>query len=143
MSSESKNDVANYKKNIDVVYTAMENAPNEVKRILLFDLWQQMADLGFESVANYIAENYLMDIAVSLNDQELLHALILYKNISKGNEAPDFDLEIKENDKLVTKKLSQLQCAENYVVVFWSSGVRIVWMKSHSYKPLFSQKKKT
>ncbi|GAA4890543.1 hypothetical protein GCM10023311_13470 [Flaviramulus aquimarinus] len=122
MSSESKNDVANYKKNIDVVYTAMENAPNEVKRILLFDLWQQMADLGFESVANYIAENYLMDIAVSLNDQELLHALILYKNISRGNEAPDFDLEIKENDKLVTKKLSQLQGAENYVVVFWSSG---------------------
>ena len=122
MSSESKDDISNYKKNIDVVCAAMKNAPNEVKRILLFDLWQQMSDLGFESVANYISENYLMDIAVSLNDQELLHALLLYNNISKGNEAPDFDLEVKEKDKLVTKKLSELEGAENYIIVFWSSG---------------------
>ena len=122
MSSDSKDDVANYKENIDVTYTAMKDTPNQVKRILLFDLWQQMSDLGFESVANYISENYLMDIAVSLNDQNLLHALILYKNISKGNEAPDFNFQIKEKDQLVTKKLSQLKGAKNYIIVFWSSG---------------------
>ena len=121
MSSDSKDELQNYKENIDVVYSYMKDAPNEVQRILLFDLWQQMSDLGFESIANYIAENYLMDVAVSLNDQELLHALILYKNISKGNVAPDFDIEIKEKDKLVEKKLSELQGSENYIIVFWSS----------------------
>ena len=121
MSSDSKDELENYKENIDVVYSYMKDAPNEVQRILLFDVWQQMSDLGFESIANYIAENYLMDIAVSLNDQELLHALILYKNISKGNVAPDFDIEIKEKDKLVEKKLSELQWSENYIIVFWSS----------------------
>ena len=121
MSSDSKDELQNYKENIDVVYSYMKDAPNEVQRILLFDVWQQMSDLGFESIANYIAENYLMDIAVSLNDQELLHALILYKNISKGNVAPDFDIEIKEKDKLVEKKLSELQGSENYIIVFWSS----------------------
>ncbi len=121
MSSDSKDELENYKENIDVVYSYMKDAPNEVQRILLFDVWQQMSDLGFESIANYIAENYLMDIAVSLNDQELLHALILYKNISKGNVAPDFDIEIKEKDKLVEKKLSELQGSENYIIVFWSS----------------------
>ena len=121
MSSDSKDELENYKENIDVVHSYMKDAPNEVQRILLFDLWQQMSDLGFESIANYIAENYLMDVAVSLNDQELLHALILYKNISKGNVAPDFDIEIKEKDKLVEKKLSELQGAENYIIVFWSS----------------------
>jgi len=121
MSSDSKDELENYKENIDVVYSYMKDAPNEVQRILLFDLWQQMSDLGFESIANYIAENYLMDVAVSLNDQELLHALILYKNISKGNIAPDFDIEIKEKDKFITKKLSELKAAENYIIVFWSS----------------------
>ena len=121
MPSDSKDELENYKENIDVVYSYMKDAPNEVQRILLFDVWQQMSDLGFESIANYIAENYLMDIAVSLNDQELLHALILYKNISKGNVAPDFDIEIKEKDKLVEKKLSELQGSENYIIVFWSS----------------------
>ncbi|WP_339893961.1 TlpA disulfide reductase family protein [uncultured Algibacter sp.] len=121
MSSDSKDELENYKENIDVVYSYMKDAPKEVQRILLFDLWQQMSDLGFESIANYIAENYLMDVAVALNDQELLHALILCKNISNGNVAPDFNIEIKEKDKLVEKKLTQLEGAENYIIVFWSS----------------------
>ena len=121
MSSDSKDELENYKENIDVVYSYMKDAPNEVQRILLFDLWQQMSDLGFESIANYIAENYLLDVAVSLNDQDLLHALILYKNISTGNVAPDFDIEIKEKDKFITKKLTELKAAENYIIVFWSS----------------------
>ncbi|WJJ97193.1 TlpA family protein disulfide reductase [Algibacter luteus] len=122
MSANSKDELENYKRNIDVVYRHMKTAPKEVQRILLFDLWQQMSDLGFESISNYIAENYLMNVAVSLNDQDLLHALILYKNLSKGNIASDFDVEVKEKGKLVTKKLTQLNVAENYILVFWSSG---------------------
>ncbi|MDG1728942.1 MAG: TlpA disulfide reductase family protein [Algibacter sp.] len=121
MSSETKDEQSSYIENINVVYGHMQSAPKEVKRILLFDLWQQMSDLGHESVANYIAETYLMDIAVALNDQELLQSLILYQNLSKGTVAPDFEVEIKEKDKLVTKKMSALKGAENYVIVFWSS----------------------
>ncbi|PWH83775.1 TlpA family protein disulfide reductase [Algibacter marinivivus] len=121
MSANSEDEFDNYKKNIDVVFSHMKTAPKEVQRILLFDLWQQMSDLGHESVSNYIAENYLMDVAVSLNDQELLQALILYQNLSKGAVAPNFDIEIKEKDKLVTKKLTDLKGAENYIIVFWSS----------------------
>jgi len=71
MSSDSKDELENYKENIDVVYSYMKDAPNEVQRILLFDVWQQMYDLGFESIANYLAKNYLMDIVVSLTDKEI------------------------------------------------------------------------
>lgn len=120
-SSKSEDEISKYKKNIDVVYSHLKVAPHKVQRILLFDLWQQMSDLGFESVSNYISENYLMDVAVALNDQELLHALILYKNISKGQVAPDFDIEIKEKEELITKKLTELEGAENYIITFWSS----------------------
>ncbi|MFV9549611.1 TlpA family protein disulfide reductase [Algibacter sp. PT7-4] len=121
MSIDSKNEIENYKSNIDVVFTHMKTAPKEVQRILLFDLWQQMADLKHEEVSNYIADKYLMDIAVNLNDQELLQALILYQNLSTGAVAPNFNVELKEQGKLVKKKLTDLKGAENYIIVFWSS----------------------
>ncbi len=120
-SSETKDDTETYISNIDVFCGKMKAAPAKVKRILLVDLWQQMADLGHEAVANHIAENYLMDIAVALNDQELLRTLILYKDLSIGSEAPDFSLQVKENGQLVSKKLSALNVAKNYIIVFWSS----------------------
>ena len=121
MSSDLEDEITNYKKNIDVVCNKMKDTPNKVKRILLVDLWQQMVDLNYEPVANHIAEKYLMDVAVALNDQELLGTLILYKNLSIGNKAPDFNVEIKQKEKLITKKLSELNVAENYILVFWSS----------------------
>ncbi len=121
ISSDSGDDISNYKSNIDVFYNVLKEAPIKVKRSLLFDLWQQMVDLGFEDVANYISEIYLMDVAVSLNDQELLHALILYKNTSIGNVAPDFSFEVEKDKKLIPEKLSELDTAEKYVLVFWSS----------------------
>lgn len=121
MTIDSDDEIVNYKHNIDVVCKAMEPAPKEVKRILLVSLWQQMADLNFESVANYISEKYLMDLAVVLNDQELLNVLIKYKDVSIGKIAPDFYFKVEENDKIITKKLSDLKGFEKYVIVFWST----------------------
>jgi thiol-disulfide isomerase/thioredoxin len=122
MTNDDLDEISNYKANIDVVCTAMQVAPKNVKRILLLDLWQQMTDLKLEPVANYISEKYLMDIAVSLNDQELLHTLILYKDISIGNKAPDFSLDIKVKNELQPKKLSEISIANHYIILFWSSG---------------------
>tara|TARA_R110002050_G_scaffold94765_1_gene197037 strand:+ start:16735 stop:18060 length:1326 start_codon:yes stop_codon:yes gene_type:complete len=121
MSSETLEEEANYKKNIDVFCRAMKAVPNKIKRILLVDLWQQMVDLGNESVANYISETYLVDIALALNDQQLVSDLFLFKRVSIGEKAPDFLLEIVKDKKKITKKLSELNGAENYIVLFWSS----------------------
>ncbi|WP_136482475.1 TlpA family protein disulfide reductase [Cognatitamlana onchidii] len=122
MSSSSKDKLAVFKKNIDVVGEKMKVAPKEVQRALLFDLWQQMADLKLEPIANYISETYLMDVAVALNDQELLRALILYKDLSNGTQAPDFLLETEQGNTGPAKRLSELEIADYYVLVFWSSG---------------------
>tara|TARA_R110002096_G_scaffold49384_6_gene130457 strand:- start:166 stop:1497 length:1332 start_codon:yes stop_codon:yes gene_type:complete len=120
-TADDVDEETNYKNNIDVFCVAMKDVPNKVKRILLVDLWEQMRDLGFETVANYISETYLMDIAVALNDQELIKGLMLLINTAIGEKAPDFSLEIKKNQKKITKKLSELKIAKNYIVVFWSS----------------------
>lgn len=121
MSADDVDQETNYKNNIDVFCVAMKESPNEVKRILLVDLWEQMRDLGFESVANYVSETYLIDVALALNDQELVNDLLLFINTSIGEIAPDFSFEIEKDKKVVTKKLSDLNSAKNYIVVFWSS----------------------
>ncbi len=122
MSSESGDEIAGYKKNIEVFNTSMVEAPKDIRKSLYTDLWEQMVDLKLEEVANFIAENYLMDLAVELNDQELLRALILYKDTSVGSKAPDFSLEISDNGKTISTTLDKLKGFENYIIVFWSSG---------------------
>ncbi|WP_147677648.1 TlpA family protein disulfide reductase [Algibacter pacificus] len=121
MSSEAEDDATNYKNNINVFCDALKIAPYGVQRILLVDLWEQMADLGFESVANYISDNYLMTVAKALNDKELISGLTIFKTLSIGKKAPDFPLKIKKEGKLIDTQLSKLDLAKNYIVVFWSS----------------------
>ncbi len=111
-----KKSIANFNKKINQVFMVPA-----VKKALFTDLWEHMVDIKLDPVANFIAEEYLMDLCVNLNDQQLLHALILYKNISVGNVAPDFLIEIKEKEKTVKKRLTALDIAENYIIVFWSS----------------------
>lgn len=111
-----------YKKNIDAFYEVMKEAPSTIKRALFYELWEEMTNENFQETANYISEAYLIEISKSLKDQELVDALILYRNLSIGKVAPDFSFETREEGKTITKKLSGLNEADTYVIVFWSSG---------------------
>lgn len=121
-NTDNENDVENYKRNIAVFVSKAKDAPAAIKKNLLATLWQQMVDLELEDVANFIAEDYLMGLAVELNDQDLLRTLMVYKDTSIGAIAPDFSYEILRDGKKVTRKLSELNSAENYIIVFWSSA---------------------
>ncbi|MFD2726545.1 TlpA family protein disulfide reductase [Hyunsoonleella rubra] len=121
MADQSKEEPDAYKDNIVAFVEAMKDAPPAIKKSLFTDLWEQMVDLKMESVANFISENYLMDLAVNLNDQELLRVLILYKDTSIGSDAPDFSFEANEKEKTASQTLSELNGSEHYVLVFWSS----------------------
>jgi thiol-disulfide isomerase/thioredoxin len=79
-----------------------------------------MVDANFEEVANYISDNYLISLAEVLDDRELVDGLTLFKSLSIGNVAPDFSWEVEEETSII-KKLSDLNTAENYIIVFWSS----------------------
>lgn len=117
IGNDSQDIVTNYKANIDAFCSAMKNAPLTIQSSLLVQLWQTMADSDFESVANYISDAYLIDIAKALKDQDLVDSLIRFKNTSKQSKAPDFYLDKNKSDK----KLSDLSGAEYYILVFWSS----------------------
>ncbi|MBD0833909.1 TlpA family protein disulfide reductase [Aestuariibaculum suncheonense] len=121
VAADSINREANYKKNINVFYNAMKEAPIEIKRTLLVDLWEQMRDLNYENTANYISDTYLINIAKQLKDKDLVEGLTLFKNISLGKVAPDFSYQQEKNGIKTTKKLSELTGAKNYILVFWNS----------------------
>ena len=72
MSSEKEEDSITYKNNIDDVFLSLDDANPEIKSTLLEVLWQQMVDTGFEDVANYISDKYLISVAEELNDAELV-----------------------------------------------------------------------
>ncbi|MDO7172289.1 TlpA disulfide reductase family protein [Mariniflexile sp. AS56] len=122
ISAEGKDDITNYKNNIAVFCNAIKNVSPSIKRILLVDLWQEMVDLKLEPVANYISKNYLLDIAKLLKDNELVTTLTRYNNLSIGHKAPDFSIITGKDGQKLTKKLSELQGAEKYILVFWSSS---------------------
>ncbi len=117
MTASGDDILDSYKKNIDTFYLAMKDAPLTIKSSLLLQLWEKMLDMEQESVANYISDTYLIDIAKSLNDQVLVNGLLQLKKTSLHSKAPDFSLDGTDNGK----KLSSLNESEYYVVVFWSS----------------------
>lgn len=121
MTSENEDDVKTYKKNIDEVVVAMKAANPVVKKILLEVLWQQMVDTNFDAVANYISDVYLIDLAQSLNDEELVNGLKQFKSVAIGQTAQDFSFEIGEDENKTKTALYDLDVAQQYVVVFWSS----------------------
>ncbi|WP_418602265.1 TlpA family protein disulfide reductase [Hwangdonia sp.] len=122
LSYDDVDEFTNYINNIDAFCNAMKNAPTETKRVLLVDLWQQMVDLGYENVANYISETHLIDVAKTLNDEDLVKGLRLFKNTSIGSKAPDFSFQIEKSGVKTNKKLSEISTAERYIIVFWSSS---------------------
>ena len=121
MSSETEDDSATYKKNIDDVFLAMKDADPLIKKNLFEVLWQQMVDANFEEVANYIADNYLISLAEELDDKELVDGLIQFKSVSIGKRAPNFYFDIENGEQKKSTSLYELDLAQQYIIMFWSS----------------------
>ena len=101
-----------YKENIDTLISKIEDK-KAFKTIILKLLWNEFSREN-ETVANYITDTYLLELAKSENDIKLIEQLLLVKNTSIGAKAPNF--EINE-----TSKLYNLNNSNEYLVVFWSS----------------------
>lgn len=121
MTTDKEDEEAVYKQNIDQVFEVMKDAKPEIKSTLLEIVWQQMVDTNFDGVANYISDTYLLQLAESLGDSELVNGLNQFKNTSIGNKAPEFDVYIDEDGIRTPISLYDVDVAKTYIVVFWSS----------------------
>ena len=103
--------------NVDKVAAQIRSLDPNFQKYFLGKLWQKLVNYRLIDTANYLAERYLIPIGNQLGDKALVLKLTQFKNLSIGSPAPDFTLDESSN-----KKLSELDVAENYILVFWSSG---------------------
>ena len=120
--TSNPDDMDAFKANVDDIAEKIENTDKTYQKTLLKILWNQFADLEKEFMANYVSTEYLLPIAKELNDNELSTELTVYKNTSIGAEAPDFPIEITNDDEKDLTNLSELDTHQRYVVLFWSSS---------------------
>ncbi len=67
---------------------------------------------------NYLIENYYKKLPAPYQDDEFVQKIVSVLKTAIGANAPDFDLG--ENNG--NKKLSELEGADHYLVVFWSTS---------------------
>jgi thiol-disulfide isomerase/thioredoxin len=115
LSSSTDNNT--YKEHIQILVNALDKYSNEIKSNQLEMLWQQFVQQDNHDIANYISENYLLDLAKTTENMVLEQTITSYKNTSVGSIAPDF--EITSTPKSL--KLSDLKDNDQYLLIFWSS----------------------
>lgn len=106
-----------YQKNFDELTLTLKDVDPELKIRLYEIVWQQMVDASYDSVAKHIAENYLIQLAKSSNNEELIKKLEGFNRIAMGSKAPNFKL----GSAVDALTLHELNSAKLYVLVFWSS----------------------
>lgn len=105
-----------YKLLVDELVEAIGNNAT-IKTSLLSLVWQRFVSLNNEELSLYIIDNYLLELAKQSNDTLLLEALQSYKSSAIGVKATDFSIDLKEQKTT----LHNLNDAEQYLVIFWSS----------------------
>ncbi len=108
--------------NIDTFQTQIIESDSGYQKAQWIKLWQKFVDANKAHTANYISENYLIPLAKLSNDEGLIESLTLFKNMTLGNKAANFSWEEAIDNKTIVKNLHELDVAENYIIVFWSSG---------------------
>ena len=106
-----------YKQHIDDVAAAINSNDLIIKTSLLEMLWKHFSDQKNHEVANYITTNYLLELAKATENNVLLDMVIAFKNTSIGSKAPNFDITSNGQNT----NLHQLEGAEHYLLIFWSS----------------------
>jgi thiol-disulfide isomerase/thioredoxin len=101
-----------YIENIDTLISKIENQ-KAFKTVILKLLWNEFLREN-ETVANYITDTYLLDLAKAEKNTELVEQLLLVKTTSIGAKAPNFNIS-------ESSKFYDLDTNNNYLVVFWSS----------------------
>lgn len=110
-----------YKQQIDNLVKDIGPENAEIKMVLLQAVWNNMVHIEEMSVANYITDAYLMELAKNAKNDLLVSQLTVYKNTALGTIAQDFPIEKTANGQMLKTSLHGLKGSDHYVLIFWSS----------------------
>ena len=119
MTANTSNDT--YKKDVDDLMATIGAGNTDIKTILFEMIWRRFKGMDNPELANYIGDNYLMELSKQTNYEALTEELVVYKNNTIGNKAANFDLAITKYGETISTTLHDLDIAKQYLVIFWSS----------------------
>ncbi len=119
MSANTNN--GDYKSDIDGLMAAVGEGNTAIKTILCEMIWRRFKGMENPELANYVTDNYLLELTELTNYDALKDQLISYKNNAVGKKAANFDLTFIKNGETVTTTLYDLNITDQYLVIFWSS----------------------
>ena len=108
---------AEINKNIVLINSHIEQLSASFKFHIYNDLWNYAVVYGYNSVSDFIYNTYLNELAKETNNVEIKNAIEAHNRLRLGEVAPE--IIWKKGTELL--KLSGLNGATNYVLVFWSS----------------------
>lgn len=106
-----------FRENIKTVHGQLKGTSAPYQMHIFHTLWNKAASNGFNETADHIFETYLKDLAETTNNQKIITDIETSNRLRIGAKSP----EITWQDGSDTKKLSDLEDADCYVIIFWSS----------------------
>ena len=103
--------------NITTVHENIKATAPQFQLPIFHALWRKATSNAFDNTADYIFKTYLKDLAVATNNQKIVSDIEASIRLRVGAKAP----EVTWQEGGLTKRLSDLEDADCYVLVFWSS----------------------
>ena len=85
---------------------------------IFYTLWAQAAASTFNKTSDFIYHNYLKALTNETKNQDIIDKIEMHNRLRFGATAPE--ITWKDGDSV--QKLSDMEAAENYVLIFWSSS---------------------
>ena len=139
MSANTNNN--DYKSDIDSLMATVGEGNTAIKTILCEMIWRRFKVMGNPELANYVTDNYLLELTELTNYDALKEQLIIYKNNAVGEKAANFDLAVVKNGETVNTTLYDLNTTDQYLVIFWSSTCGHCLEELPKIKEVISDKK--
>ncbi len=136
-----KDDNPAYKKQVDLLVNHIGEGQKVIKTILLETVWRNFKNSNNVELANYVSDQYLLELSQQFNYDALTEELMVYKNNTIGVKAQNFKLGINTDGKTKTTTLHDLDLAEQYLIVFWSSSCGHCLEELPQVKKLVANKK--
>lgn len=111
-----------YISNMNDVAKALEVADISYQKTIWHSIWADLIEKEFFEASKYLANTYLIPAAKKDKDTQMVNTVFKFQNLTLGSEAPNFSWTEEANGNEETRWLHNLEPAENYLLIFWSSG---------------------
>ncbi len=105
------------KENVAALAEQLKGLPDDYQFYLYYKIWEQTTANSLHQVSDLLLNTYMTPRAQSIDQMKLLDEMAAKNRLRVGAVAPDLEWV----DDTSVKKLSTVQGAEQYLIVFWSS----------------------